>query len=81
MIRIDIKLLPEDESGKDTALISAANAEAETGGKHLERLIGTRKCRKHPSNINKIRVIAVKGGSPKMEVLNMCCVDFYKRLK
>ena len=80
MIRIDIKLLPE-EGGKDADLVAAANAEATKGGEHLRKLIGDRKCRKHPSNINKIRVYAVKGGRPKMEVMNIVCIDFYKRIK
>ena len=81
MVRIDIKLLPLEEGAPDAALIAAANNEAETGGKHMEKLIGMRRCRKHPSNINKIRVHAVKGSKPRLEVLNICCLDFYKRLK
>lgn len=80
MVRIDIKLLSE-EGAKNPAAVAAANADAEQGGKHLERLIGKRKCRKHPSQINRIRVYAVEGGNPKMEVLSMCCMDFYKHLK
>lgn len=78
MVRVEIKLLPED--GGDAA-VAKANQEAQHGGEHLRYLIGNRKCRKHPSNNNKIRVHAVAGGNPKLEVVSICCTDFYKRLK
>jgi len=79
MIRVEVQLLPEE--GKDSQAIATANAVAKHGADHLRNLIGTRRCRKHPSNNNKIRVLAVKGGDPKMEIVSMCCTDFYKRLK
>lgn len=78
MIRVEVKLLPED--GND-AQAANANAIAKHSSDHLRYLIGNRKCRKHPSNNNKIRVFAVKNSDPKMEIVSICCTDFYKRLK
>lgn len=79
MIRIECKLLPEGEGGNEQ-VIAESNADAKRSSDHLRYLIGNKKCRKHPSNNNKIRVLAVMGGNPKMEIVNLCCTDFYKRL-
>ncbi len=79
MVRVEIQLLPEE--GNDRQEIQKANAEAHHGGEHLRVLVGNRKCSRHPSANNKLRVIAVKGGDPKLEVISMCCIRYYKQLK
>jgi hypothetical protein len=81
MIRFDLKLLPVDENAKDSKVIEAANAEAKHAYEHLKKLIGKRKCRKHPSSPNKLRIFAVKGAGPRAELVAYCCPDFIKRLK
>jgi hypothetical protein len=81
MIRIELKLLPMDEEGADEKVITTSNASAKHAYEHLKKLIGKRRCRKHPSSPNKLRIYAVKGGDPKAELVSYCCPDFVKRLK
>jgi hypothetical protein len=81
MIRFELKLLPEEENGADSKIVTASNAEAKHAYEHLKKLIGKRKCRKHPSSPNKLRIYAVKGGNPRAELLAYCCPAFLKRLK
>lgn len=77
MVRLEVKLLPGEESD---AKISAANALADKSMNHLKKLIGNRKCHKHPSYVNKIKVIATKEGDPKVEIVDYCCPDFHKAI-
>jgi hypothetical protein len=82
MIRFELKLLTDDGSNAaESKIISTSNAVAQHAYNHLKKLIGKRKCRKHPSSPNKLRVYAVKGGDPKAELLSYCCPAFLKRLK
>ena len=81
MIRFELKLLPEDEDSSDTKVIASSNAVAKHAYEHLKKLIGKRRCRKHPSSPNKLRIYAVKGGDPKAELVSYCCPDFVKRLR
>jgi hypothetical protein len=81
MIRFELKLLSEEENGGPAEVINTSNAVAKHACQHLKKLIGKRRCRKHPSSANKLRVYAVKGGDPKAEVVAYCCPDFLKRLK
>lgn len=81
MIRLELKLLPEDENGSNAAVINAANSEARHACEHLRKLIGKRKCRKHPSSPNKIRISAVLGQGPSAELLAYCCPDFVKQIR
>ena len=82
MIRFDLRLLPvEGSNPADARIIAASNAAAEHSCRHLKKLIGKRKCRKHPSSPNKIRVFAVKGADPKAELVYYCCPEFLKLLK
>lgn len=82
MIRFELKLLPtEGIDPADAKIISTSNAVAEHAFNHLKKLIGKRKCRKHPSSPNKLRIFAVKGGDPKAELVAYCCPAFLKRLK
>jgi hypothetical protein len=82
MIRFDLRLLPAEGSNPaDAEAIAAANAIAEHSCKHLKKLIGKRRCRKHPSSPNKLRIFAVKGEGPRVELVAYCCPDFVKKLK
>ncbi|MDI1353336.1 MAG: hypothetical protein PSX36_00365 [bacterium] len=81
MIRFVLKLLPEDPTGADSKVIETSNVAAKHAFEHLKKLIGKRKCRKHPSSPNKIKVYAVKGADPKAELMAYCCPEFIKRLK
>lgn len=81
MIRIDLKLLPVDENGADAKKIEAANTEATIASVHLRKLLGKRKCRKHPSSPNKIRITASLNGKPEAALMFVCCPDFAKRIK
>jgi hypothetical protein len=82
MLRIELRLLPEDgASGVDAKAISSANAIAEHSFHHLKKLIGKRRCRKHPSSPNRLRVFAVKGSDPQVELVSYCCPEFVKTLK
>ncbi len=82
MIRFELKLLPADgATGAESTAISSANAIAEHSYHHLKKLIGKRRCRKHPSSANKLRVFAVKGSDPKVELVSYCCPDFVKKLR
>lgn len=77
MVRLELKLLAGDESDQK---ISAANALADKSLNHLKKLIGNRRCHKHPSYVNKIKVIAVKDANPKVEIVDYCCPDFHKAI-
>jgi len=77
MVRLELKLLTGAESD---AKIAAANALADKSFNHLKKLIGTRKCHKHPSYVNKIKIIATKDGNPKVEIVDYCCPDFNKAI-
>ena len=79
MIRFELKLLPEDENSADAKVISTSNAEAKHALEHLKKLIGKRRCRKHPSSPNKLRIYAVKGAGPRAELIAYCCPDFVKK--
>jgi hypothetical protein len=83
MIRFDIKLLPEEgASPAEAKEIASANELAELSLKHLKKLIGNRKCHKHPSSPNKLRIFAEKGAKyPRVEVISYCCPNFVKSLK
>jgi len=81
MLRFELRLLPEEGNGSDITAIKSANAIAEHSYHHLKKLIGKRRCRKHPSSPNKLRVFAVKGGDPKVELVSYCCPDFVKKLR
>jgi hypothetical protein len=82
MIRFELKLLQDEGSNPaDSKAISSSNAVAQHAYNHLKKLIGKRKCRKHPSSPNKLRVYAVLGGDPKAELVSYCCPDFVKRIK
>lgn len=80
MIRLELKLLPVDENSSNSE-ITEANNEARHACEHLKKLIGKRKCRKHPSSPNKIRISAVQGAGPSAELLAYCCPDFVKRIR
>ena len=79
MIRFELKLLP-NESG-DAQAVSHANALAESSHKHLKNLLTGKKCKKHPSYVNRIATVASLGENPKVEVIDACCKDFYKLLQ
>ena len=83
MIRFDLKLLPvEGASPAEQKKINEANQLAELSYRHLKKLIGNRKCHKHPSAPNKLRVFAEVGSKyPRVEVVNYCCTNFIKSLK
>lgn len=81
MIRIDLKLLPTDDNGTDAKKIEYANNEATIAAVHLRKLLGKRKCRKHPSSPNKIRITATISGKPQADLMFVCCPDFAKRIK
>jgi len=82
MIRFDLKLLEDEgKNAADSKAIASSNEIAKHACNHLKKLIGKKKCRKHPSSPNKIRLFAVLGGDPKAEIVSYCCPDFVKRLK
>jgi len=83
MVRFDIKLLSDNEAQNDAdaKLIAAANKAAKFGMAHLKKILRHRKCHKHPSAPNKIRVFAIKGGDPKAEMFSYCCPAFLKLIK
>lgn len=83
MIRFDLKLLPvEGASPAEVAEIESANELATLSYRHLKRLIGRKRCRKHPSSPNKLRVFAEVGSKyPRVEVVNYCCPKFIKSLR
>lgn len=82
MIRFDLKLLEDDGSNPaDSKAISHSNDVAQHACNHLKKLIGKKKCRKHPSSPNKIRLYAILGKDPKAELVSYCCPAFVKLLK
>ena len=83
MIRFELKLLPEDgASAAELKKINAANELAELSYRHLKKHIGHRRCHKHPSSPNKLRVFAeVDAKYPRVEVVSYCCQNFVKSLK
>jgi hypothetical protein len=83
MLRFDLKLIPIEEASNeaDAKVITESNDKAKHSCSHLKKLLGHKKCRKHPSSPNKIRISAVKGGDPKAELLTYCCPGFLKQLK
>ena len=82
MIRFDLKLLEDDgNNAADSKAISSSNEVAQFTCNHLKKLIGKKKCRKHPSSPNKIRMYAVLGGDPKAQLVSYCCPAFVKMLK
>jgi hypothetical protein len=83
MIRFELKLLPvEGANPAEAKEIVSANELAELSYKHLKKLIGNKRCHKHPSSANKLRVFAEKGSKyPRVEVVSYCCPDFVKSLK
>jgi hypothetical protein len=81
MIRLELKLLPVEGNANDIQKIEAANEEAKHACEHLKKIIGTRKCRKHPSSPNKIRIYADTEAGPRAELRAYCCVEFVKRIK
>jgi hypothetical protein len=83
MLRFDLKLIPIEEASNEAEakIIEASNAAAEHSCKHLKKLIGKKRCRKHPSSPNKVRVFAVKGGDPTAQLVFHCCPTFLKMIK
>lgn len=83
MVRFDIKLISENEAQNeaDAKMIAEANKAAQIGLVHLKKILRNRKCHRHPSAPNKIRVFAVKGGEPKAEMVSYCCSAFLKLIK
>ena len=83
MVRFDIKLLEQNGAQNDAEakIIADSNISAQLGMRHLKKLLHHKKCHKHPSAPNKIRVFAVKGGDPKAEVVSYCCSFFLKQIK
>jgi hypothetical protein len=82
MIRFDLKLLEDNGSNPaESKAISHSNELAQHACNHLKKLIGKRKCRKHPSSPNKLRIYAILGGEPKAELVSYCCPAFVKRIK
>ena len=81
MIRIDLRLLPLDENGANAKQIEAANQEATIASAHLKKLIGKRRCRKHPSSPNKIRITATLSGKVQADLMFVCCPEFAKLIK
>ncbi len=80
MLRFDLRLLPEEGHEKERAIIAESNAAAEKGLNHLKKLIGHKKCRKHPSSPNKVRVFAVNGKDPHAELVFYCCPLFVEQI-
>lgn len=82
MIRFDLKLLEDDGNNpSDSQAISNSNAVAIHACNHLKKLIGRKKCHKHPSSPNKIRMYAILGADPKAELVSYCCPQFVKMLR
>lgn len=83
MLRFELRLLPATDgaSEKEAKIIEDSNSMAEHSFNHLKKLLGQKRCRKHPSSPNKIRVTAVKGGDPKAELVMYCCSEFVKLIK
>lgn len=79
MIRFNLQLLPDNMPGN--LQVSASNEVSEKSYNHLKTKIGDLKCRKHPSFKNVINVVAVEGKDPKIEVVNICCQEFYNSLR
>lgn len=77
MIRLNLQLLPDTLPGNQVA---ASNKLSEKSCNHLRGLIGNMKCRKHPSFKNVIKIVAVEGKDPKVEVVSICCQEFLQRL-
>ena len=78
MIRFNLQLLPESPVGSPE--IISSNTISEASYKHLMSRVSGLKCRKHPSFRNVINVVAVEGKDPKIEVVKVCCPDFFKAL-
>lgn len=78
MVRFELKLLPENDSDASIAL---ANSLADKSMNHIKGIIGNKRCHKHPSYVNKIKIVAVKDQDPKIQVVDYCCKDFHKILK
>lgn len=82
MIRFDLRLLEDDgKNAEESKVISSSNEVALHACNHLKKLIGRKKCRKHPSSPNKIRLYATLGGDPRAEIVSYCCPDFVKTLR
>jgi hypothetical protein len=83
MIRFQLKLLrvPEGASSEELKVIDASNEIATKSFNHLKKILGKRKCRKHPSSPNKMRISAVMGKGPEVEMLAYCCKKFVATLK
>ncbi|MCC6372488.1 MAG: hypothetical protein IT236_15905 [Bacteroidia bacterium] len=83
MLRFDLKLIPLEEAKNeaDAKIITESNTKAEAACAHIKKLVGHKKCRKHPSSINKIRITAHKGADPKAEFVVYCCPEFVKTIK
>lgn len=78
MIRFNLQLLPETPDGNPE--IIKANTLSETSYRHLMTRVSGLKCKKHPSFRNVINVVAVAGKDPKIEVVTVCCPDFFKAI-
>lgn len=76
MISLNLKLLPVS----DSPAVLGSNEASEKSFQHLKGLLGSMKCKKHPSFKNVINIVAVEGKDPKLEVLNVCCTDFLRTL-
>lgn len=78
MIRFNLQLLPDTAPGN--LKVTNSNAASEKSCEHLKALLGNMKCRKHPSFKNVINVVAQEGKDPRIEIVSICCQDFYSRL-
>ncbi len=78
MIRFNLQLLPDAAPGNSQ--VATSNEASEKSCNHLKALIGDMKCRKHPSFKNVINVVSVAGKDPRIEIVSICCQDFYNRL-
>jgi hypothetical protein len=83
MIRFQLKLIPvtDDLGADELKVINESNNVATKAFEHLKKILGKRKCRKHPSSPNKIRVIATKGAGPEVMMMAYCCKKFVATLK
>lgn len=83
MLRFELKLLPLEDAANeaDAQIISSSNAAAQNGYRHLKKILAKKRCRKHPSAANKLKIFAVKGGDPTAELSSWCCPEFLKLIK
>ncbi len=83
MLRFELKLIPIEDAVNeaDAKVITESNAAAEHSCRHLKKILGKKRCRKHPSSPNKLKIFAVKGGDPTAQLSSWCCPTFLKTIK